>query len=71
MKKTYEVPSMTVISMEIGMNCLQDQSHNWAGTNERNDLDENGKEEIKTYINNCAPIGICCYRYNPSTECDH
>ena len=46
MKKTYEVPSMTVISMEIGMNCLQDQSHNWAGTNERYDLDENGKEEI-------------------------
>ena len=44
MKKEYEVPKMTVTTMEVVVIC--DNTMNWAETNVRDDLDENGKEEI-------------------------
>ena len=44
MKKEYEVPKMTVTTMEVVVIC--DNTLNYAETNVRNDIDEDGKEEI-------------------------
>ena len=48
MKETYEVPKMTLVSTEVEANCLTDalHSYNWAGTNERRDVDEMETDSI-------------------------